>query len=317
MQLGLLGAAFFASLLCNFFIGAAVPASASCLSTSVHSTRVRRSLGPFSCPSHPDAGQAIAAVHWTQRLRGAGLDLRGYRPAPLDKTIEWLNATTFDGSEIQGPFTCGWSAENTTLEMRLWMAAELNDGGAAARLVAAGAEINGANAANQTALHKAAMMGHADIYCLGTLIALGANPFAADSRGLLAIDYAREALKEEIGPEEAVTLLEQAMAVVSGQIAVSEDGEHSEGASPWMVPSAIGRAVPIAPELAAAGERAAAEEAAERNGVGGAESRAEQEEESKRKGKRKTKKRYGSVRERWRSLKLQKKRRAARERGEA
>lgn len=259
------------------------------------------------------------------RLRGAGkLDLRGYRPVSLDKTIEWLQATTFDGSEVQSAFSVPWEWKDTSLDVRLWMAAELNDGAAATRLVEAGADINSGNDAMQTALHKAAMMGHRNIYCLGTLVALGADLFAKDSRNRTAVDYARESFETGFGPEDAVDLLEQAMAVVGGKKNSRKKNETVEDAAQeeeelpprdmLMVPTGSGKFVPIAPELVAI-EDEDKEDAktpqADVDGGGKGEKSGEVEKKKKKK-----KRKYGSAKERWRSLNIQKKRRAARMRGE-
>ena len=91
------------------------------------------------------------------RLKGGALDIQGYHPAPLQRCREWLEATTFDSSPVQSAFEGGWgNPMNSSLETRLWMAAEMGDGRAIQNLVAFGVSINAANGCNQTALHKAA-----------------------------------------------------------------------------------------------------------------------------------------------------------------
>jgi hypothetical protein len=238
-------------------------------------------------------------------LRGAGLDIYGISHVSLERTLEWLNATTFDGSEVQSPFSSPWNADNMTKEQLLWMAAELNDGAAAARLVAAGADINSANEGKQTALHKAAMMGHVDLYCLGTLVALGADPFREDGRNRTALDMARETFDAGFGPEDAVLLLEQAMAVLSGQnVTLAEEDSPAEEESPFavVVRNADGRLVPAPPPAVdRVGERGRGEA---KEGEEGAMA----DENTK---KKKRKKKYGSVRERWKALKEHRKKKTA------
>jgi len=55
------------------------------------------------------------------------------------------------------------------------MAAEMGDARAAANLVAAGADILSQNLGNQTVLHRCAMRAHESIWCLATLLRLGAD----------------------------------------------------------------------------------------------------------------------------------------------
>jgi hypothetical protein len=107
-------------------------------------------------------------------LRGGALEIEGHYAAPLERCQEWLEATTFDGSEVLSAFRGGWgNPENSTLETRLWMAAELGDGRAVQNLVDAGVNINAGNLYNQTALHKAAQSGHSNLWCLSVLLSLG------------------------------------------------------------------------------------------------------------------------------------------------
>ena len=148
------------------------------------------------------------------RLKGGALDIVGYHAAPLHMCQEWLEATTFDGTEVRSAFRGAWgNPENSTLETRLWMAAEMGDGRAVQNLVAAGVDINAANLCNQTALHKAAQSGHENLWCLSVLLSLGADLFAVDSSGKMPLDYAQECAIED-GPIMPVVMLEQAMSVL-------------------------------------------------------------------------------------------------------
>lgn len=107
-------------------------------------------------------------------LRGGALEIVGHHAAPLQKCQEWLEVTTFDGSEVLSAFRGGWgNPENSTLETRLWMAAEMGDGRAVQNLVNVGVNINAGNLYNQTALHKAAQSGHNNLWCLSVLLSLG------------------------------------------------------------------------------------------------------------------------------------------------
>jgi len=138
-----------------------------------------------------------------------GPKLLSHRPMRLDKTRRWLAATTFDGSAVESPWEGMWSGENYTKDELLWTAAEIGDAKAAARVVEAGADINSANLGGQTALHKCAMIGHPTIWCLSTLILLGADPRLVDGANCTALDYAKEAA-ESGGPLEPVRLLMEA-----------------------------------------------------------------------------------------------------------
>jgi ankyrin repeat protein len=128
-------------------------------------------------------------------------------------TKEWLEATTFGEDPPPSPFLvcvqlvqpCGplkfvldqhlanhrvakrltvvlssqqhrhWNATGKSKETLLWMAAEMGDARAAANLVAAGADILSQNLGNQTVLHRCAMRAHESIWCLATLLRLGAD----------------------------------------------------------------------------------------------------------------------------------------------
>ena len=145
------------------------------------------------------------------RLCGGALDIVGHHAAPLYRCREWLEATTFDGTPVHSAFEGGWgNPQNSSLETRLWMAAEMGDGRAVQNLVAVGVSVNVANPCNQTALHKAAQSGHENLWCLSMLLSLGADMFVRDISGKTALDYAKE-LAAEDGPIMPVVLLEQAM----------------------------------------------------------------------------------------------------------
>ena len=105
------------------------------------------------------------------------MKIYGWHQAPLDKTQEWLEATTFDETPLRSAFRSHYNFSNVSLDIRLGMAAELGDGRAIANLVQAGVEVDVCNRGGQTALHKAAMMGHRDVWCLSVLISLGADVF--------------------------------------------------------------------------------------------------------------------------------------------
>ena len=51
------------------------------------------------------------------RLRGGKLDV-SWRPAPLQKTKQWIEATTFDETPVDSRFDTTWSHENMTMESR-------------------------------------------------------------------------------------------------------------------------------------------------------------------------------------------------------
>jgi hypothetical protein len=257
------------------------------------------------------------------RLRG-GLEVQ-WRPAPLQKTKEWLEATTFDGSPVNTRFVSTWDAIGCSNETLIHMAAELGDATAIVRLVEAGVDVNTANTYGQTPLHKAAMMGHQSLWCLSTLIRCGADVLKTDDGNATALDEARDARDRVGGPEEAITLLERAEAIAMARregisLDVEQDNgpeDLSAGGDPGLQAFKSAEESLLPPSLheyLVMDAKARAEKAqAEKQKAGGAEAAAMQREEedgaqAETHRKRKpNKKRYKNVKERWAKYKAKKK----------
>jgi hypothetical protein len=253
------------------------------------------------------------------RLRG-GLEVQ-WRPAPLQKTKEWLEATTFDGSPVNTRFVSTWDAIGCSNETLIHMAAELGDAAAIVRLVEAGVDVNTANMYGQTPLHKAAMMGHESLWCLSTLIRCGADVLKTDDGNATALDEARDARERVGGPEDAITLLERAEAIARArQEGISLDGVEQDQNQEAL--SAEGDAVlqafksaevsllpPSLHEYLAINAKAQAEKQ-KADGVEAAAVQQEGEDEAQAESHRKrkpNKKRYKNVKERWAKYKAKKK----------
>ena len=188
----------------------AVLLSAACCMCVGHCRRAAAAPAPAQRTASPPHALClrggVGGAMPAQMSRIPGVKILSHTPMRLDKTQRWLEATTFDGSDVSSPWMGTWSGDNYTKNELLWTAAEIGDAKAVGRLVAAGADINSANRATQTALHKCAMAGHETVWCLSTLLMFGADPTVVDGGNFTALDYAKEAA-EEGGPLPPVELL--------------------------------------------------------------------------------------------------------------